>query len=242
MRKHKWKPPITLWNGEKPDVSYFRTFGCLAYVFIPKDIRKDKLAPKSAPMIFIGYEQGTKGYRFWSQTRHHIVISQNATFDEQFFPNCPKEMQDKPPSNQNQEIQQHPDEDPFNGDDDDGHHGYDPPKSGKNNQNPKGSPKPLTADKQPDQPPRRSPPPPPARPRSLPREPSPPPAPRQHFFRPEGPRQEHILNHPYPQGQFEFRACPQYIKHPNIKPDSVYGDKTPVEIEQDIQTEQDFVK
>ena len=32
-----WYSPIHLWNGTKPDVSYFRTFGCWAYVFIPKD-------------------------------------------------------------------------------------------------------------------------------------------------------------------------------------------------------------
>ena len=32
-----WYSPIQLWNGTKPDVSYFRTFGCRAYVFIPKD-------------------------------------------------------------------------------------------------------------------------------------------------------------------------------------------------------------
>ena len=59
-----WHSPIQLWNGTKPDVSYFRTFGCQAYVFIPKDSRANKLAPKSEDVMFIGYEPGTKGYRF----------------------------------------------------------------------------------------------------------------------------------------------------------------------------------
>ena len=98
IRRHNWFTPIQLWNGMKPDLSYFRTFGCQAYVFIPKDKRPNKLAPKSEDMIFIGYEPGTKGYRFWSQTRRTIVISSTATFDEFYFTNCPREKQpDKPP-------------------------------------------------------------------------------------------------------------------------------------------------
>ena len=32
MRRLNWYSPIQLWNGTKPDVSYFRTFGCQAYV------------------------------------------------------------------------------------------------------------------------------------------------------------------------------------------------------------------
>ena len=34
----QWRTPIELWsNGKKPSVSYFRVFGCLAYVFIKKE-------------------------------------------------------------------------------------------------------------------------------------------------------------------------------------------------------------
>ena len=70
-----WYSPIHLWNGTKPDISYFRTFRCQTYVFIPKDRRANKLAPKSEDMIFIGYEPGTKGYCFWSKIRRMVVIS-----------------------------------------------------------------------------------------------------------------------------------------------------------------------
>ena len=31
MRRLNWYSPIHLWNGTKPDVSYFRTFGCQGY-------------------------------------------------------------------------------------------------------------------------------------------------------------------------------------------------------------------
>jgi transposase InsO family protein len=32
MRRHEWKTPIEQFNGDQPDVSYFRVFGTRAYV------------------------------------------------------------------------------------------------------------------------------------------------------------------------------------------------------------------
>ena len=37
IRHHDWKTPIELFNGDKPDVSYFRVFGTCAYVWIPPE-------------------------------------------------------------------------------------------------------------------------------------------------------------------------------------------------------------
>ena len=61
MRCHEQRTPLELFKGDKPDVSYFRVFGTLAYVWIHPDQRQDKLSPKSEEMIFIGYEPNTKG-------------------------------------------------------------------------------------------------------------------------------------------------------------------------------------
>ena len=66
MRHLDWSPPISKWNGETPDVSYFKVFGCLAYVFIPKEDCQNKLSAKAEEATFIGYEKGIKGYQFWS--------------------------------------------------------------------------------------------------------------------------------------------------------------------------------
>jgi hypothetical protein len=33
-------------------------FGCSAYIFIPEDVRKNKLAPRAEVMIFLGYTSG----------------------------------------------------------------------------------------------------------------------------------------------------------------------------------------
>ncbi|KZT74553.1 hypothetical protein DAEQUDRAFT_761391 [Daedalea quercina L-15889] len=37
-------------------------------------------------MIFVGYEQGSKGYRFWNLGTQSIVVSRDVTFDEETFP------------------------------------------------------------------------------------------------------------------------------------------------------------
>jgi hypothetical protein len=54
--------PHELWSaGHTPDVSYFRVFGCKAYVHVPEGKRK-KLDPRSIKMMLVGYEPGSKGY------------------------------------------------------------------------------------------------------------------------------------------------------------------------------------
>ena len=86
MRRLKWQCPITLWNGTIPDISYFRVFGCKAFVHVPKEQRSGKLDKKAVEMIFVGYEQGSKGYRFWNPATRSITVSRDVTFDEESFP------------------------------------------------------------------------------------------------------------------------------------------------------------
>ena len=81
----KWKTPLELWSGKLPDVHYFKTFGCLAWVYIPKELRKDKLSGQSMKMTFIGYDLGSKAYHF--MTKDNVMfVSVKAVFDEQYFP------------------------------------------------------------------------------------------------------------------------------------------------------------
>ena len=96
MHCHNWKTPIEIFNGDKPDVSYFRVFGTHAYVFIPQEQQHDKLSPKAEEMIFSGYELNTKGYCFCSQQHKQVFISTNAIFDETIFPYCSKSQEDGP--------------------------------------------------------------------------------------------------------------------------------------------------
>jgi hypothetical protein len=81
-----WRTPYELWtDGHIPDVSYFRIFGCKAYMHIMEDKRK-KLNLRSVEMTLIGYEPGSKGYRLWNSTIRSIVLSHDVTFDERSFP------------------------------------------------------------------------------------------------------------------------------------------------------------
>jgi len=82
-----WKTPIEIFLRNKPDVSYFRTFGCGAYMFIPRAQRKNKLSPDSKAMIFIGYNTGSKGYIFM-HSNNALYYGAQACFIEDWFPRC----------------------------------------------------------------------------------------------------------------------------------------------------------
>jgi hypothetical protein len=62
-------------------VQYLRTFGCVAHV---KKIGPGitKLADRSVPMVFIGYEQGTKGYMFFDPVEKKFHVSRDVIFEE----------------------------------------------------------------------------------------------------------------------------------------------------------------
>ena len=53
LRRTHWTTPFQNIYGNKPDVQYFKTFGCLTWVYKPKETRKNKLDNRSEPMTFI---------------------------------------------------------------------------------------------------------------------------------------------------------------------------------------------
>jgi hypothetical protein len=73
--------PYEAWHGARPDVSHLRTFGCIAHV---KDVRPllKKLEDRSRPMVFLGYEQGSKAYRCYDPVAKRVCISRDVVFDE----------------------------------------------------------------------------------------------------------------------------------------------------------------
>ena len=89
-----WKTPHELFHGRTPDVSYLRVFGCRAWVYTPKDQRK-KWDANSQPMIFVGYETGSKAYQLWNPKTHSIVVSASVRFDESLL--LRKSVQDSTP-------------------------------------------------------------------------------------------------------------------------------------------------
>ncbi|KAL0882308.1 hypothetical protein ABMA27_000825 [Loxostege sticticalis] len=105
-RSLSFKTPEEMWSGQKPNVSHMRTFGCDAMVHLPKEKRK-KWDSKAQKMIFIGYCENSKGYRFILPNSKTVVKSRDAVFLESTVkrnyvpveispPDVPADVQHKP--------------------------------------------------------------------------------------------------------------------------------------------------
>lgn len=73
--------PFEVWKNYAPDVSHFRTIGCLAWVRVPSVLR-DKVQPKAKPLVFIGYSEERKGWKFANPVTRRVTFSRDAIFDE----------------------------------------------------------------------------------------------------------------------------------------------------------------
>jgi hypothetical protein len=75
------RTPHEVWYGFKPSVEHFRKVGCVAHV---KQGAKhlSKLEDRSTPMVFIGYEHGSKAWRFYNPATKRVVVSRDAIFEE----------------------------------------------------------------------------------------------------------------------------------------------------------------
>lgn len=66
--------PDELWTSRKPDIRHIRTFGCKAYVHIPKE-KRTKLEKCAKIGILVGYCETSKVYRileFWSTQMRYL--------------------------------------------------------------------------------------------------------------------------------------------------------------------------
>ncbi len=84
----KWDTPYTLLNGEAPDISHLKVFGCGAYVHIPKETCANGLAPKSELMAYLGHTEGIKVFKFMCLSNNTLYHSTTVLFDETLFPKC----------------------------------------------------------------------------------------------------------------------------------------------------------
>ncbi|KAK3147062.1 hypothetical protein QOZ80_3BG0277590 [Eleusine coracana subsp. coracana] len=76
------KTPYEVWHGVKPPVHFLRTFGCVAHVKNGSQ-RLAKLDDRSTPMVFVGYEAGTKAFRFYNPVSRRVHVSCDAVFEEE---------------------------------------------------------------------------------------------------------------------------------------------------------------
>ena len=86
-KKHD-SSPYELWKNRKPNINYFKVWGCLAHVRLP-DQQLTKIGYRGVDCVFIGYSQTSKAYRFLNletPSPHTIIESLHANFFEHIFP------------------------------------------------------------------------------------------------------------------------------------------------------------
>ena len=77
--------PYEILFKQKPNYDHMRIFGCLAY-YRSTQTGGDKFELRGRPGIFIGYPQGTKGYKVYDIENKKIMISRDVRFVENHFP------------------------------------------------------------------------------------------------------------------------------------------------------------
>ena len=90
LRRHNWQTPYQLLYGHRPSINHLKIFGCPAYVFIPEEIRANKLAPKSEVITYLGNAPGAGGFVFMRSPNNVLFYSTHCIFHESLFPKCHK--------------------------------------------------------------------------------------------------------------------------------------------------------
>ncbi|KAJ9561602.1 LOW QUALITY PROTEIN: hypothetical protein OSB04_006762 [Centaurea solstitialis] len=79
--KRSGKTAYEMIEQRKPNIDYFRVFGCKCYVLNDRD-NLGKFDPKSDESIFIGYSHNSKTYRVFNKWTRTILESSNVDFSE----------------------------------------------------------------------------------------------------------------------------------------------------------------
>ena len=69
------------YSGMIPDISNLRIFGCIAYVYVPKEICK-KFDNITMKCLFLGFDSETKAFRLFDPIRQKMIISRDVVFNE----------------------------------------------------------------------------------------------------------------------------------------------------------------
>ncbi|CAL1369869.1 unnamed protein product [Linum trigynum] len=76
--------PYELWKGRKPNLSYLRVWGCLAFYRV-SDPKRTKLGPRALKGVFLGYAENSKAYRVLDLESNVVVESRDVEFFENKF-------------------------------------------------------------------------------------------------------------------------------------------------------------
>lgn len=73
-----------IWKSYKPNVSYFRVWGCLTFLRLP-DPKRPKRGVKASRYAFMGYAFMSKAYKFLDLDKNIMIESLNILFYENVF-------------------------------------------------------------------------------------------------------------------------------------------------------------
>src|ERR1700732_3554157 len=82
IRPKTKKTPYDLLKGRKPDVSFFRVFGCKCFIHVNNKSQIKKFDPKSQEGVFLGYSENRKAYRVYNRVTQRVEESMHVIFDE----------------------------------------------------------------------------------------------------------------------------------------------------------------
>lgn len=75
----KDQTPQECWSNNKPNVDYFKIFGCIGHVHVPTQ-KRVKLDERC---IFLGMSDESKAYKMYDPISETVVISKDVIFDEE---------------------------------------------------------------------------------------------------------------------------------------------------------------
>nr|KYP51976.1 Copia protein [Cajanus cajan] len=76
------KTPYEIYNGRKPNISYFRVFGCKCFVLKNGKEKLGKFDAKDDGAIFLGYSINSKAYRVYNKRTLRKVPKLERTFSK----------------------------------------------------------------------------------------------------------------------------------------------------------------
>jgi hypothetical protein len=75
------RTPYEVWHGSKPSIHFVRTFGYVTHIKRGNK-QLNKLEDRSMLVVFIGYEPGSKAWRFYNPVTRRVHVSRDAVFED----------------------------------------------------------------------------------------------------------------------------------------------------------------
>ncbi|KAM0049451.1 putative RNA-directed DNA polymerase [Helianthus debilis subsp. tardiflorus] len=87
IQRLNYQTPAFFLYLRHPSYDHLRTFGCACYPNMSAT-QPNKLLPRSATCVFLGYQPDFRGYRCYDPSTGRVHISRHVTFDENTYPFC----------------------------------------------------------------------------------------------------------------------------------------------------------